>query len=544
VRKLRGNPWAVLVVISLGFFMTLLDLTIVNIAIPSMITKLHASFDDVLWVINAYALVLAVLVITGGRLGDLIGPRAMFGAGVAVFTAASAACGLAPSPGWLIAFRAVQGLGAAMLMPQTLAIITMIFPPERRGAAFGVWGAVAGAATIAGPTLGGLLITALDWRWIFYVNVPIGAVVLALTGVLIPSLRPGRKHRMDYLGVVLASAALLAICYGLVEGQTYNWGKITSFISIPLGAGVVLLVVFLVVQWLQQSGEPLVPFSVFRDRNFALMNFVSGTLVIGMMGIFLPFTIYLQSVLGFSALKAGLTMAPSSLISVFIAPLAGRWTDRIGGKYILITGLTLFAVGMGWMFLIARTSSSWVVFLPALLVAGVGMGCTFAPLTTTAMRNVEPTMAGAASGVLNTVRQVGTVIGTAAVGALLQNRLVAAWTSQASTRARSLPPAVRGQFVTGFRDAAKSGLQVGAGQSGVAVKLPPGAAPGLLRQVQTVGADVFTHGFVSAMRATAVMPVAVMLLAAVSCFAIKRRKRVTGAPAVETAETAPTSAQA
>ena len=242
MRKLRGNPWAVLVVISLGFFMTLLDLTIVNIAIPSMITKLHASFDDVLWVINAYALVLAVLVITGGRLGDLIGPRTMFAAGVTVFTAASAACGLAPSPGWLIAFRAVQGVGAAMLMPQTLAIITMIFPPERRGAAFGVWGAVAGAATIAGPTLGGLLITALDWRWIFYVNVPIGAIVLALTGVLIPRLHPGRKHRMDYLGVVLASAALLAICYGLVEGQTYNWGKITSFISIPLvlGAGVVL----------------------------------------------------------------------------------------------------------------------------------------------------------------------------------------------------------------------------------------------------------------------------------------------------------------
>jgi len=546
VRSLRGNPWVVLVVISLGFFMTLLDLTIVNIAIPNMITKLHASFDDVLWVINAYALVLAVLVITGGRLGDLIGPRAMFAGGVAVFTAASAACGLAPSPGWLIAFRSVQGLGAAMLMPQTLAIITMIFPPERRGAAFGIWGAVAGVATIAGPTLGGLLITAFDWRWIFYVNVPIGAVVLALTGVLIPSLRSGRQHRMDYLGVVLASAALLAICYGLVEGQTYNWGTITSFISIPLvlGAGVVLMAAFLVVQWLQQSREPLVPFSVFRDRNFALMNFVSGTLVIGMMGIFLPFTIYLQSVLGFSALKAGLTMAPSSLISVFIAPLAGRWTDRIGGKYILIAGLTLFAGGMGWMFLIAQTNSQWEIFLPALLVAGVGMGCTFAPLTTTAMRNVEPRMAGAASGVLNTVRQVGTVIGTAAVGALLQNRLVAAWTTQATTQSRGLPSAVRAQFVTGFQNAAKSGLQVGAGQTGVSVKLPRGAPAGLLRQIETAGADVFTHGFVTAMRATSIMPVAVMLLAAVSCFAIKRRKRTAEPAGTQATEAETSSAQA
>src|SRR6201987_6100262 len=226
VRKLHGNPWAVLLVVSLGFFMTLLDLTIVNIAVPNLITKLHASLDDVLWVINAYALVLAVLVITAGRLGYLIGPRIMFMGGVGVFTAASAACGLAPSPGWLIGFRAVQGLGAAMLMPQTLTIITNTFPPDRRGAAFGVWGAVAGVATIAGPTLGGLLVTAFDWRWIFFVNLPIGAAVLGLTFFIIPSFQPGRRHRFDILGVTLASLALLAICYGLVEGQRYDWGTV------------------------------------------------------------------------------------------------------------------------------------------------------------------------------------------------------------------------------------------------------------------------------------------------------------------------------
>jgi MFS family permease len=177
----------VLLVVSLGFFMTLLDLTIVNIAVPDMITELHASLDDILWVINAYALVLAVLVITAGRLGDLIGPRIMFAGGVAVFTLASAACGAAPSPGWLIGFRAVQGLGAAMLMPQTLTIITNTFPADRRGVAFGVWGAVAGVATIAGPTLGGLLVTAFDWRWIFYVNLPFGVVALVLTFVIIPA---------------------------------------------------------------------------------------------------------------------------------------------------------------------------------------------------------------------------------------------------------------------------------------------------------------------------------------------------------------------
>src|SRR6516165_8774465 len=230
--------------------MTLLDLTIVNIAIPNLITQLHASLDDVLWVINAYALVLAVLVITAGRLGDLVGPRVLFTAGVAVFTVASVACGLSPSPGWLIGFRAVHGLGAAMLMPQTLTIITNTFPPERRGAAFGIWGAVAAVATIAGPTLGGLLVTAFDWRYIFFVNLPIGVIVLLITPVIIPELRLGRKHRIDVWGVLLASAALLAICYGLVEGQKYNWGTIKGFISIPLilGVGVVLLLVFLLVQ--------------------------------------------------------------------------------------------------------------------------------------------------------------------------------------------------------------------------------------------------------------------------------------------------------
>src|SRR6266545_2263082 len=443
VRKFHANPWAVLLVVSLGFFMTLLDLTIVNIAIPNIITRLHASLDDVLWVINAYALVLAVLVITSGRLGDLIGPRIMFATGISVFTVASAACGLAPSPGWLIAFRAVQGLGAAMLMPQTLTIITNTFPAERRGAAFGVWGAVAGVATIAGPTLGGLLVTAFDWRWIFFVNLPIGVIVLMLTFVIIPDLRLGRRQRIDVPGVLLASAALLAICYGLVEGQRYDWGKINSFLSIPLilGAGVVLLLVFAAVQWLTQDREPLVPFALFRDRNYSVVNWVSGVLAIGMMGIFLPFTIYLQSVLGFSALKAGLTMAPASLVSMFVAPVAGRMTDKIGGKYILMSGLTLFALGMGWMALIAQPDSAWPSFVAPLIVAGIGMGCTFAPLITVAMRNIDPRMAGAASGVLNTVRQVGLVIGTAAVGALLQNRLVSSMNSQAATAAR----AVRGR---------------------------------------------------------------------------------------------------
>ena len=532
MRKLHGNPWAVLVVVSLGFFMTLLDLTIVNIAIPNMIDKLHASLDDVLWVLNAYALVLAVLVITAGRLGDLIGTRTMFVYGITVFTAASAACGFAPGPGWLIAFRAVQGLGAAMLMPQTLAIVTMTFPPERRGAAFGVWGAVAGLATIAGPTLGGLLVTAFDWRWIFFVNLPIGVAVLALTFVIIPDLKPGRRHQLDFLGVALASAALLAICYGLVEGQRYGWGTITGFLSIPLiiAVGVVLLFVFLLEEKLRQSGEPLIPFVLFRNRNFTLMNWVSFTLSIGMLGIFLPFTIYLQSALGFSALKAGLTMAPSSVVMIAVAPFLGRLTDKTGGKWILVSGLSLFAIGMGWAVLIATPTSTWQDFLVPLIVAGLGMGGTFAPLTTVAMRQVDPRMAGAASGMLNTVRQVGSVIGTATVGALLENRLVASLTSEATRRSAGLPAQVRVPFIRGFHQAAASGLLSGSpANSG-----PAGGRnvpPSLAAELHRLAAEVFTNGYVLAMRWTMVLPIAVLALAAVSCLAIQQDRGADQAPA-------------
>jgi EmrB/QacA subfamily drug resistance transporter len=517
VKRFRGNPWAVLLVVSLGFFMTLLDLTIVNIAIPNMITKLNASLDDILWVINAYALVLAVLLITAGRLGDLLGQRKMFFIGVSVFTLASAACGLAPGAGALIGFRAVQGLGAALLMPQTLAMLTMVFPPERRGAAFGVWGAVAGVATIAGPTLGGLLVTAFDWRYIFFINIPVGIIVLVLTVILIPDLRAGRRHKFDVSGVILASAALLLICYGLVDGQKYDWGTVTSFISIPLilGAGVVLLGVFFVVQARKQDNEPLLPFELFRDRNYALMNFVAGSISIGMLGIFLPFSIYLQSVLGFSALKAGLTLAPASVIAMFVAPVAGRMSDRIGGKYILLVGLTLFSLGTAWLALIAQPTSAWYDFLAPQVAMGFGIGCTFAPMTTVAMRGINPRMAGAASGVFNTTRQVGSVIGTAGVGALLQNRLATSLISEARQRTVGLPSQVRDKLISGFQSAAKGGLEEGSGH-----------------KLTGLGGQIFSHGFVDAMRPTILVPIVILLVGAASCLLIQRRP-TSASPAAE-----------
>ncbi|MFI9106473.1 DHA2 family efflux MFS transporter permease subunit [Streptomyces fildesensis] len=521
MRNLRGNPWATLIVISLGYFMTLLDLTIVNIAIPDVVDDLGASLDQILWVINGYTLVLAALLITAGRIGDLWGPRSTFAVGVVLFTLASMACGFATDPGQLIAFRAVQGLGAAILMPQTLTILTHSFPPERRGTAFGIWGAVAGIAAIAGPTVGGLLVTAFGWRWIFFINLPIAIVVLAGTFAVVTEVRESRSRRLDPLGVLLITLALLALCYGLVEGQRYDWGTVVSFISIPLvlGIGVVLLAVFLGLQARSQERDPLIPFALFRDRDYALMNVVGGAVNIGMLGFLLLFNLYLQSVAGMSALRAGLTLAPAAMVSMVLAPLAGRLTDRIDGRYILVSGLLLFAVGMGWMAAIAQPDSRWYHFLPPLLVAGAGMGGTFAPMPTIAMRGVRPELSGAASGVFNSNRQFGAVIGTAAVGALLQNRLVASIGAQADSRSLALPEQYRASFVSGLRSTAERGIEVGAGSS----PGPPAGVPAeVAGQLREAGRQALAHGFIDAMHATIALPVAVTALAALTCLSVKR----------------------
>src|SRR3977135_4380233 len=245
----RTNPWLVLVGLTIGFFMIMLDTTIVNVAIPAMSAGLNTTLDQILWVLNAYILVYAVLLITSGRLGDLYGQRNLFALGLAVFTVASALCGFAQDANQLIAARVLQGVGAALLTPQTLAILTTLFPPERRGAAFGVWAGVAGLATLAGPTLGGAIVTYVDWRWIFFVNVPIGIAALILTFVIIPDVRPGRRHGWDIVGTILATSGLFGVIFGLIEGERFNWGQIGStVINIPevIGLCIALLISFFI----------------------------------------------------------------------------------------------------------------------------------------------------------------------------------------------------------------------------------------------------------------------------------------------------------
>ncbi len=523
--RIPSNPWVVLVVLTFGFFMILLDTTIVNVAIPSIITALHASLDQILWVLNAYILVYAILLIVSGRLGDMFGPKRMFMTGLVVFTLSSIACGLAQSSEQLILFRVIQGVGGAILTPQSLSLITTLFPPEKRGAAFGVWGGVAGIAAVAGPTLGGFLTTTFSWRAIFYVNVPIGIIAVILAYLLMPELTIHRKHHLDMVGVLLAMSGLFAGVFGLIEGERYSWGRISDLAAIDLGSlhlgllsiptilltSVVLLALFL--RWEASQEEPLLPLSLFRDRNFSLANLVQTFVAFAMLGLFLPLTIFFQSVLGFSAERAGIAIAPMSLTMMVVAPFAGRLTDKVNGKWILATGMTLYAIGMTLIVLVSSLSSTALSFTLPLVIAGIGMGCTFAPLTTLAMRDIGPTQAGAASGFLNTIRQVGGVIGSTVVGAVLQNRLGAELHSQAVRYGAQLPVKFRGGFVAGFSHAASSGLRVGRGQTGGG-HLPTNLPASMAHQLASLGQQVFDHGFLNAMKPSLAIPIASMLLGA------------------------------
>jgi EmrB/QacA subfamily drug resistance transporter len=526
VKRLHGNPWAVLVTLCLGFFMILLDTSIVNIAIPDMIDALHASFDQVLWIVNAYTLVFAVGLLLAGRLGDMFGRRRIFVTGLVVFTVASAACGAAAGPGQLIAARAVQGLGATLLMPQTLAILTAVFPPQRRGAAFGIWSAVGGVAPVAGPVVGGLLVNAASWRWIFLINIPVGLITIVLALRWIPSTQQRRHNTLDIAGVLLSTFGLSFVVFGLIEGQRYNWGHVRSFVSIPLilAVGIALLAVFLIHQWRRRDDEPLLPLRIFANSDFATMAFVACAVLFAVTSLLLPLTVYLQSVLGMSALAAGFVLAPPSVVQFILAPIAGKLSDRIGGKYILFGGLILFGAGFGLLALVAKPDSHWYQLMPSLLLAGAGMGAVFAPMNAMAMRKVSPQFAGAGSSVVSLARQLGAVLGGAAIGALLQTEVSDKLSSTAAARSAELPPDLRGPLVQGFEQASQGGLRLGTGQAGGVVPTPNGISGDLATRFHQVASEVFTNGFVAALRPTLVLPVAVLLVAALACLLLRESR--------------------
>ena len=412
------NPWNALWAMMVGFFMILLDSTIVAVANPSIMVKLGTSYDTVIWVTSAYLLAYAVPLLVSGRLGDRFGPKNLYVIGLAVFTAASLWCGLSGTIGMLIAARVVQGLGAAVMSPQTLSLITRIFPPDRRGVAMSVWGATAGVATLVGPLAGGVLVDALGWAWIFFVNVPIGLIGLGLAVWLIPDL-PTQRHRFDLVGVGLSGVGMFLIVFSLQEGQSSNWAP---WIWAVLVAGIGFMTAF--VYWQSVSTqEPLIPLDIFRDRDFSLSNVAAVVIAFAATAMILPLMFYAQAVCGLSPTRSALLTAPMAITSGVLAPFVGRMVDRSHPRPVVGFGFSALAIGLTWLSIVMTPSTAiWELILP-FFVLGVAMAFIWAPLTATATRNLPPQFAGASSGVFNATRQVGAVLGSAGMASFMTSRI-------------------------------------------------------------------------------------------------------------------------
>jgi EmrB/QacA subfamily drug resistance transporter len=403
-----------------GFFMILVDATIVAVANPSIMDKLGASYDAVIWVTSAYLLAYAVPLLVAGRLGDRFGPKNLYLLGLTVFTAASLWCGLAGSIEILVAARVVQGIGAALLTPQTLSTITRIFPAERRGVAMSVWGATAGVATLVGPLAGGVLVDKLGWQWIFFVNVPVGIIGLALAVWLIPVL-PTSTHTFDLLGVLLSGIGMFMIVFALQEGQSHNWAP---WIWGTIAGGIGFMAAFLIWQYVN-TNEPLIPLVIFRDRDFSLSNAGVATIGFVVTATFLPLMFYAQAVCGLSPTRSALLTAPMAIATGVLAPFVGKIVDRSHPRPVIGFGFSVLAIAMTWLSVEMTPSTPiWRLVLP-ITAMGVGSAFIWAPLAATATRNLPPKLAGAGSGVYNTTRQVGSVLGSAGMAAFMTSRISA-----------------------------------------------------------------------------------------------------------------------
>ena len=371
-----------------------------------------------IWVTSAYLLAYAVPLLVAGRLGDRFGPKNLYLIGLAIFTAASLWCGLSGSIGMLITARVVQGLGAGLLTPQTLSTITRIFPAERRGVAMSVWGATAGVATLVGPLAGGLLVDSLGWQWIFFVNVPVGIVGIALAVRLIPVL-PTDQHRFDILGVLLSGVAMFLIVFGLQEGQSHHW---SLWIWATIVGGVAVMGAFVYWQRVNKN-EPLIPLRVFSDRDFSLSNAAIAVMGFVVVAMVLPLMFYLQAVCGLSPTRSALVMAPTAVVTGLLAPAVGRIVDRSHPGPIVGFGFATLAIALTWLSIeMTPTTPMWRLVLP-FAAMGIGMAFIWAPLAATATRNLPPDLAGAGSGVYNATRQVGSVLGSASMAAFMTWRI-------------------------------------------------------------------------------------------------------------------------
>jgi EmrB/QacA subfamily drug resistance transporter len=411
----ENSRWWTLGAMCFALFMIMLDNTVVNVALPSIQRDLHASLSALEWTVNAYTLTFAVLLVTGGRLGDIFGRRRMFLFGVTVFGLSSVAIGLAPNDTALVAFRAVQGIGAAFMMPATLSLITQAFPPHQRGMAIGTWAGVSAMALAIGPVVGGFLTEQVSWRAIFFLNPPIALIAVAVTLFAARESRDETVTRtVDYPGIAAMSIGLTTLILALVEGNTWGWGSVQVISLFAVAA--VALAAFPVIELRVKA--PMVDFAFFRSRTFVGANLVAFIVTFAMLSQFFFLALYMQNFLHFSPLQAGVRFLPSTLVIIVMGPIAGRLTDRIGPRPLIVAGLLIVSSAL---FIQSRLTvhTGYGLLLPGFVLMGIGMGLVMSPMTTAAMNSVDRTKAGLASGVTSMSRMVGGTFGVAVMGALV-----------------------------------------------------------------------------------------------------------------------------
>jgi EmrB/QacA subfamily drug resistance transporter len=416
------RKWWTLGALSFALFMIMLDNTIVNVALPAIKSDLGIGTSELEWVVTAYALTFAVLLLTGGKLGDLYGRRLIFAIGLVIFTASSLACGLSSSAAELIGARAVQGVGSALMMPATLSIITATFAARERGMAIGVWAGVSAMALAIGPLLGGVITENISWNWIFFVNVPIGILGVIAAIVVVPESKDtSHEQRLDPLGLVTSGIGLLALVYALIEGHSFGWTSariVGLFLIAALGLGA-----FVFVESRQRL--PLLDLTLFRNGTFTGANIVAILVTLAMFGIFVFFPIYMQTFRGWSPIQSGAALLPWTVLIVIFAPIAGKLTDRVGSRWLITGGMTTVALCCLELSTVTVSSSFWHM-LPGFVLGGLGMSFVMTPMSAAVMGAAPVDKAGVASGVLNTFRQVGVALGIAIMGAIITNREAAA----------------------------------------------------------------------------------------------------------------------
>jgi EmrB/QacA subfamily drug resistance transporter len=435
----ENRKWWTLAAVAFGLFMIMLDNTVVNVALPSIQRDLHVKLSELEWIVTGYALTFAALLITGGKLGDLYGRRRIFVIGIAIFTLSSLACGLAPTAGFLIGARIVQGVGAALMNPASLSIITATFPPRERGQAIGIWAGVSAMALAIGPLVGGLIVDNINWNWIFFINVPVGVVGIVVSRLVIRESRDtSHEQSVDLPGLVTSSAGLFALTYALIEGNRHGW---TSAEIVGLfAAAAVLLVAFVVLERYQRL--PMLDLSLFRNGSFTGANLVAMLVSLGMFGVFFFVSLYIQNILGWTPTQAGASFLPMTILIILVAPAAGKLSDRVGSRWLMGGGMTLVSISLLLYQRVGLHSTFWTL-LPAMLLGGVGMAMTMSPMTAAAMSSVPVDKAGVGSGVLNSFRQLGGSLGIALMGAILASFV------SASPRSPQAPQ----QFVNGLHAA-------------------------------------------------------------------------------------------